>query len=308
MPAAKSPDPGNGGGSARDQPPGGFAYAAAEFTVVKPRKKRKNNKRAALNDRLAATPVQSLQRVRDAMREKDAWLADASRVLSGALAELALDGRADLDVLCLGLGSPTSSLNSNAQLAFLLEVTRHLNLAPDRVSLYDPVFTEEDKTLFAHLQLNVLSENKDGRYALTSPTLCIMLHCDMELYNALLETNWSAAGLRNLILVGNRLAEYLDNNPSHRLRARVPYLVDIAPALACREISPAPQWPTAFNNTCVQFVPPPPPAGDDALEAVLRRAGAEKEKAQEKAADASTDAEEPSTREAPRESGKAACV
>lgn len=35
-----------------------------------------------------------------------------------------------------------------------------------------------------------------------------MPHCDEQLYESLLRTNWNQANLENLLLIGNRLAEY----------------------------------------------------------------------------------------------------
>jgi hypothetical protein len=37
-----------------------------------------------------------------------------------------------------------------------------------------------------------------------------MPHCDKELYDSILEANWTPDQLSNFILVGNRLAEYID--------------------------------------------------------------------------------------------------
>jgi hypothetical protein len=56
----------------------GFSYA--EFTPVKHRKNRKNNKMAALKERLATTPLQHLRRARQKLLDDDHdWLSKASR-------------------------------------------------------------------------------------------------------------------------------------------------------------------------------------------------------------------------------------
>ncbi|ESX01918.1 hypothetical protein HPODL_04685 [Ogataea parapolymorpha DL-1] len=46
-------------------------------------------------------------------------------------------------VRCLALGSPIEEEQANYQLAFLCEISRHLNI--DTVSVYDPAFTKDDK-------------------------------------------------------------------------------------------------------------------------------------------------------------------
>jgi hypothetical protein len=42
------------------------------------------------------------------------------------------------------------------------------------------------------------------------PTICFMPHCDIEIYENLLQANWSKERLPNIVLVANRLADYLD--------------------------------------------------------------------------------------------------
>ena len=77
--------------------------------------------------------------------------------------ELIDDGSIHPDeALCLGLGSPSSSTVARTQLAFLVELCAHMDIHPESVSLYDPVFTEEDKQLFQdHLKFNVLPDSSN---------------------------------------------------------------------------------------------------------------------------------------------------
>ncbi|KAK0210593.1 SRR1-domain-containing protein [Desarmillaria ectypa] len=157
------------------------------------------------------------------------------------------------DVLCLGLGSPCSSPNSRAQLAFLLLICKTLNIDYSRVSLYDPVFTEEDICFFEEQKLKVLpkSHEREG-YAIESPTLVYMPHCDMELHEDILKDN---SIVRNAVLICNRLGDYVESNPSHKLEARVPYLCRMVPFLISVSLPPSNVWPAAFNNTSVQYLP-----------------------------------------------------
>ncbi|KAG5647156.1 hypothetical protein DXG03_001111 [Asterophora parasitica] len=88
-----------------------------------------------------------------------------------------------------------------------------------------------------------------------------MPHCDMELYERLLRKNAGShtdgdggstptptptsalaeSNLHNMLLVANRLADYIDRYA--------------APMLECRPFPASRPWPTAFNNTAVQFIP-----------------------------------------------------
>ncbi|KAF9466327.1 hypothetical protein BDZ94DRAFT_1251671 [Collybia nuda] len=129
-----------------------------------------------------------------------------------------------------------------------------LNIDTSGVSVYDPVFTAEDLSLFGELQIRVLAENRSARYVLERPTICFMPHCDMELYENILKANWEAQKLHNLFLVANRLVDYIDSNPKHKLQSRVPCLLQLAPAFRCEPLPTSNSWPTAFNNTSVQFV------------------------------------------------------
>lgn len=82
-----------------------------------------------------------------------------------------------LSILCLGLGSPTSSRDARAQLAFLVQLCDTLNIVctplhiraqyqtvscvqkRQDVFIYDPVFTGEDVILLCDLQFQTLIEN-----------------------------------------------------------------------------------------------------------------------------------------------------
>lgn len=44
------------------------------------------------------------------------------------------------------------------------------------------------------------------------PTICFMPHCDIVIYENLLQANWSKERLSNIVLVANRLADYLERS------------------------------------------------------------------------------------------------
>ncbi|KAF8810135.1 hypothetical protein BYT27DRAFT_7162283 [Phlegmacium glaucopus] len=160
-------------------------------------------------------------------------------------------------VLCLGLGSPSSSHVSRVQLAFLSEACQSLEVNPGDISIYDPVFTTEDHLLFEELNMKVLIEtaNKSAAsYALNVPTICFMPHCDLDLYESLLQSNWNRAQLSNIFLIGNHLEMYLENKSKRALESGSPCLLQIAPLLDCRPLPASDSWPTAFNNISVHFL------------------------------------------------------
>jgi len=95
-----------------------------------------------------------------------------------------LSAESSVSVLCLGLGSPSASPNSRAQLAFLVELCVAFNIVGQQccspglnsvyssfsikehtsVSIYDPVFTPEDIELFRSLQFQILSVSSSCLY------------------------------------------------------------------------------------------------------------------------------------------------
>ncbi|KAG7452665.1 SRR1-domain-containing protein [Guyanagaster necrorhizus] len=215
-----------------------------EFVVVPSQRKRKNRPRRhrpSVSDLVERT-IQDLQ--------NDQWTVSAIQIVRDSFSAVHNDECPD--VLCLGLGSPCSSPNSRAQLAFLLLICKSLNIDRSRVSLYDPVFTEEDLCYFEEQKLNVFQNNESEGYAIKSPTLLYMPHCDMELHEEILKHN---STLRNVVLICNRLGDYVESNPSRELEARVPYLCRIVPFLISVSFPPSHVWPAAFNNTSVQYLP-----------------------------------------------------
>lgn len=122
------------------------------------------------------------------------------------------------------------------------------------MSIYDPIFTTEDHSLFKELNMKVSTNNDDVSYHLKVPTICFMPHCDLHLYETLLRSNWNTAQLSNMFLVGNHLKAYLENNSKGELESSSPCLLQIAPLLDSRPLPPSDVRPTAFNNISAQFL------------------------------------------------------
>ncbi|PPR03956.1 hypothetical protein CVT26_001161 [Gymnopilus dilepis] len=215
------------------------SFPYSDFTPVKSRKKRKNRPTRTLSISSLLSPLQ------EHIRQSE-WFAECSQILVNSWH--AFCPARPPAVLCLGLGSPSLSQNARTQLAFLTEACKLLNVVHEEISIYDPVFTQED-TAFLERELQMKSAN----YTLAVPTLCFMPHCDIELYDALLRANWSREGLSRLFLLGNQLREYLENKSTRALESTVPHLLRAAPLLENRPFPTSSDWPTAFNNTAVQY-------------------------------------------------------
>ncbi|KIY66288.1 hypothetical protein CYLTODRAFT_491595 [Cylindrobasidium torrendii FP15055 ss-10] len=217
----------------------------------------KTKKRRGKHAASARPPLAQLIEQAQSELEHEGWLTEAQNTLQTALDAASFplvvgNAPSSLRILCLGLGSPDSSHTSRAQFAFLSHLGKTLNVAPSNIVLSDPVFTAEDISLFTTRGMEIAPPNDTHAYLCSSPRIIYMPHCDMELHDVVLR----ASTLDNVVLISNRLADYVENKTSRDLESRVPTLLRIVPFLRCSALPASKTWPSAFNNTSVQFVPP----------------------------------------------------
>ncbi|KAF7338431.1 Translation machinery-associated protein 20 [Mycena venus] len=220
----------------------GFHYS--DFKPVVPRKKRTNKVQIERPSLLT-----QVQRAGGELA-KDDWNARCQQILQE---HSTVHDLPPLQILCLGLGSPSSSPNSRAQLAFLLEICKATGIGHTKVSIYDPVFSEEDVALFEELGFWVLSENQ-SRHLLDAPTILWMPHCDLELYESVLAANWSREQLEYMILISNRLGDYVVSNPKRKLETRAPRVLQLEDVMQCTLLPVCPAFPTAFNTIAIHSI------------------------------------------------------
>jgi len=226
-----------------------FAYADSEsaFTPARPRKNRKHR-----TGNIRIPPEVALERTKQELISSD-WLSECQDLL---LETLQLLSASSSEVLCLGLGSPSSSRDARAQLVFLLDICEKISLDPSKVSVYDPVFSEEDERLLDRFSIRRLTENRNAAYPLSVPTIAYMPHCDLQLYENLIHENWSIDRMSRVLLIANRLGEYVDSIPSHKLAADFPCISRLAPLLTSRPLPPCASHSNAFTNLAIQYVRP----------------------------------------------------
>ncbi|KAH8107196.1 SRR1-domain-containing protein [Cristinia sonorae] len=233
-----------------------FAYddGGGAFKPARPRKNRKTKTGCS-----RIPPEVALERTRQELKSGD-WLRECSDLL---LEPSQLLWANSPEVLCLGLGSPSSSRDARAQLVFLLEICDRISLDPSKVSVYDPVFSEEDEQLLESVSIRRLTENR-APYPLPNPTIVFMPHCDLHLYENLIHENWTTDRMSRLLLIANRLSEYVDSIPSQKLAADFPCISRLAPLLQSRPLPHCASHTTAFTNLAIQYVRPqdlPPEPG-----------------------------------------------
>ncbi|KAJ6519456.1 hypothetical protein C8R45DRAFT_1066151 [Mycena sanguinolenta] len=218
------------------------ASTYSEFKPVASRKKRKTNKaRPSL--------LTLVQRASEELAQND-WIARCQQLLQDHLTAYTFVFE---QLLCLGLGSPSSSPNSRAQLAFLLEICKTVPI----VGVSAPSMFSPKKTVLysSNLDFACLPKTKqDGKHALDAPTILWMPHCDLDLHESVLAANWSHEQLERMVLISNRLGDYVDGNPRKKLEIRAPCLLRLENVVQCCLLPVSSAFPTAFNSTAIQSV------------------------------------------------------
>ncbi|KAF9246484.1 hypothetical protein BU15DRAFT_85244 [Melanogaster broomeanus] len=221
------------------QGPGGSSFAYETFTPVNPRKKRKGKVH-----KHAISPLELLARVTEEIATDGGWASECGGLLQMAVRDMRIKPK---NVLCLGLGSPCSSRDARAQLAFLNQICAFSDMDSASVSVYDPVFTDTDRELFQDLGIQL-------RHSLDGPTILYMPHCDLKLYEIVIRANWSYQRLCDIMFLANRFSDYIDNNLVSTLEKESPCLMRLVPFVESRPLPTSTAFPTAFNNLSLQYV------------------------------------------------------
>ena len=193
------------------------------------------------------------------------------------------------DIICYGLGSPTTNRAALYQLGLLVilkqlvsdivvidvnnctsfdfnfnhEKTFIKNVTLSNIMLcdiYDPVFNAADCQLLQALGFTVLQENENAqRLATARVTIFYMIHCTSKMYEDLLKTNWNKNNLNSIIIIGNSLTSMYETlqlqNPNTNLKTKTPCLHSCYTHKMNSEIEIS-DWkerPTVFNDTVVTY-------------------------------------------------------
>ncbi|SCV69155.1 BQ2448_2175 [Microbotryum intermedium] len=197
--------------------------------------------------------------------------------------------------VCLGLGTLTASPKSQEQYLLLEALQDELgNLLNKPTEIYDPVFDPQDiEYLVGRGLLPLQTESTyppSAQHDLVfdSPTLLYMPHCPRSLFDLLLERSWSRTGLKNLIILGNRLDMYDDpRHASATSSAKSPFIARAAPLFTIIALPPTKDHFQAFNDLALQWIPVekldqlpddffnkalPPPTHNDSVESGHKKA------------------------------------
>ncbi|KAF9227876.1 hypothetical protein BS17DRAFT_774448 [Gyrodon lividus] len=225
---------------------GSSSFAYESFTRVSLRRKRKEKAHKGVT-----SPLDLLTRAKEEIATDGNWLLDCRELFQMAVLDMRIKPQ---NVLCLGLGSPCSSRDARAQLAFLNQLCTFSDIDSANVSVYDPVFTDADRRLFYDLGMQCLGDIKEVKHSLDRPTILFMPHCDLTLYETVIRANWTDERLCAIIFLANRFSDYIDNNLVSKLEKESPCLMRLAPFVESRPLPTSGACPTAFNNLSVQYV------------------------------------------------------
>ncbi|RLV90821.1 SRR1-like protein BER1 [Spathaspora sp. JA1] len=119
----------------------------------------------------------------------------------------------DITVIrCLALGSPTDSNYARYQLALLLQLAKHLS--SPLISLYDPIFTPGDKTLFESFNLKIEREFT----ADSKTTLYFLPHAPIDLTESIFTKH------EPHYVLGNDIVSHTDRQTETKLKEKYPML------------------------------------------------------------------------------------
>lgn len=112
-----------------------------------------------------------------------------------------------MQMVIYGIGSIESFEPPRLQLSLAILMKRKFDWIGE-IQVFDPIISLIESKVLNSLGCSVLSINEQGRRAALKPTLFYMPHCEVELYDNLLEANWGTDRLNRLVLFGNSFAEY----------------------------------------------------------------------------------------------------
>ncbi|XP_028820909.1 SRR1-like protein [Denticeps clupeoides] len=155
------------------------------------------------------------------------------------------------DCVCYGLGSFSSCVSARYQLAMLLLLLEALRVPVERCSVYDPVFTSAECGTLRDLGFTVLTENEEGKRAVSRPTLFYLMHCGKALYNNLLWRNWSLQALPKVMVIGNSFHGIQERILQRELQRDYTYLDAVMGTCEETALPCSPRFSDVFNDTAL---------------------------------------------------------
>ncbi|BFZ05499.1 hypothetical protein BsWGS_08538 [Bradybaena similaris] len=180
---------------------------------------------------------------------------DLSILTSVEPLSLSSDGEG-IHILSYGIGSFATCLVAKYQLAFLLAVRNAFQAKCTECYVYDPVFSHQEKLLLEWYHCQVISENEEGKWECTKPTLAFLPHCGKALYNNLLWRNLAthnSEGLSRLVLIGNSFSNMIERTPARVLNKTGKYLLQLSPHITEVHLDNSFTHKDIFNDLSIHY-------------------------------------------------------
>ncbi|KAI9087365.1 hypothetical protein K1719_030685 [Acacia pycnantha] len=121
-----------------------------------------------------------------------------------------LGSETEMQMVIYGIGSIKSEKDDTPKLQLSLAILMKKDFAwIGEIQVFDPILSTIEIQVLESLGCTVLSINEHGRRQTQKPTIFFMPHCDVDLYNNLLEANWEPNLLSNVIIFGNSFDTYI---------------------------------------------------------------------------------------------------
>ncbi|XP_050376640.1 protein SENSITIVITY TO RED LIGHT REDUCED 1 [Argentina anserina] len=118
-----------------------------------------------------------------------------------------LSSELKMKMVMYGIGSIESYESPRLQLSLAILLKRRFNWIGD-IEVFDPILSSTESRVLEALGCSMLSINEQGRRVAQKPTIFFMPHCEAELYDNLLQTNWGMKQLNCIVLFGNSFQTY----------------------------------------------------------------------------------------------------
>ncbi|XP_049820626.1 SRR1-like protein [Aethina tumida] len=156
------------------------------------------------------------------------------------------------EIICLGLGRIGECLIPRFQFALLLCL---YDIYKVKISVFDPVFTDEEKCILKHFNCNILTENLEGKYKVKDKYILFYLpHCPKQLTNNLLWANWGL-NLTYCVIISNSFNTIIENTSKRELRESGQYISNIIPYTLELAIINSFKYYEVFNDLAIHIFP-----------------------------------------------------
>ncbi|CAI6350693.1 unnamed protein product [Macrosiphum euphorbiae] len=170
-----------------------------------------------------------------------------------ATIKMELNGSNPSSILCYGLGNFFESIQSKYQLGLLLTIKNEFKVK--NCYVYDPKFTDAERSHLAEIGCDSLCENEEGKRSLLPGTFVYMPHCPKQLLNNLLWANWNKEILTSCIIVCNSIDQTVTSTLDRILNKYAYYVQKISPHVIEKKCCDDFIYDDVFNDMALHIFP-----------------------------------------------------